>query len=167
MTPGATIHPIRSTLIAALAVLTLTACGSIVDDAKTEKELREQIPEITGVDMPIESVSCPDDQDFTEGATFTCRYTVEDGSEGSARVTITSEEGDGEVEYSLARFARGQMEQDLLESTKSDVPLADVTCPDTIEDGTVCTFEDEEGDTGKISLAFDAEDSYETSAEYD
>lgn len=167
MTPDATIHPIRSLFIATLAVASLAACGSIVDDAKTEKELKAQIPEITDIDMRVESVNCPDDQDFTEGATFTCRYTVEDGTEGAARVTITSAEGDGEVEYSLARIARGQMEQDLLESTESDVPITEVTCPDTIKDGTVCTFKDEEGDTGKITLAFDAEDSYESTAEYD
>jgi hypothetical protein len=167
MSPIATFQRFSGLCIVLSAVLALSACGSIVDDAKTEKELKAEIPRMTEADMKVESVKCPDDQDFTKGATFECDYTVKDGSEGAARVTVTSAEGDGELEYSLIRYANGQMEQFLLENTEGNVTLASVTCPETIEDGTVCTFEDEEGDTGKISLAFDAEGNFESTPTFD
>jgi hypothetical protein len=162
MTPSATILRISGLFGVLLAVLALSACGSIVDDAKTEKELKADIPEIAEADMSVTSVKCPDDQDFTKGATFECDYTVEDNSKGAARVTVTSAEGDGELEYSIAQYASGQMEQFLLEKTGADDPLVSVKCPETIEDGTVCTFEDEVGDTGKIALTFDADGNFES-----
>jgi hypothetical protein len=167
MTHLATIRRIGSPSLFLVVVLTLSACGSIVDDAKTESELRSDIPEITEADMKVTSVKCPDDQEFTKGATFECDYTVEDGSRGVARVTVTSAEGEGELEYSVARYASGQMEQYLLENTEADDPLVSVECPETIEDGTVCTFEDEAGDTGKFSLAFDAEGNFESTPTLD
>lgn len=167
MTPNATIRRLRSTFLLLVAALTLSACGSIVDDAKTERELKSDIPEITEADMSVASVKCPDDQDFTKGATFECGFTVEDGSKGVARVTVTSAEGDGELEYSVARYASGQMEQYLLENTEADDPVTSVDCPETIEDGTVCTFEDKAGDTGKFTLAFDAEGNFESTPTLD
>lgn len=166
MTPAATIRPISLTFVV-VALVALSACGSIVDDAKTEKELAKEIPSMAESDLKVTSVSCPDDQDFTEGASFECDYTVEDDSSGVAQVTITKEAGDGEVEYSIVRYASGQVEQYLLENTKADVPLTSVECPDTVEDGTVCTFEDEDGDTGKVSLAFDAEGNFEATPTFD
>ena len=50
MTLNATIHRIGSLLIFLVAVLTLSACGSIVDDAKPERELKADIPEIAEAD---------------------------------------------------------------------------------------------------------------------
>ena len=59
------------------------------------------------------------------------------------------------------------MEQYLLDNTEVDVPLTEVDCPETVEDGTVCTFEDEEGDTGEMALAFDDEGNFESTPTFD
>ena len=168
MTPIAIFrHIFRAVLVALLAAFVLSACGSVVDATATEKDLKTEIPRLTETDLKVTSVTCPEDQDFKKGAAFDCDYTVEDDSSGVAHVDVISAEGDGEVEFTIASYASGQMEQFMLDATEADVPLASVECPKTIEDGTVCTFEDEEGDTGEISLAFDDEGGFETSPEYD
>ncbi len=166
MTPTAISRTV-SLCLTVVTMLVLSACGSIVDDAKTEAELTKDIPTMAESDLKVTSVNCPDDQDFTKGATFECKYTVEDDSDGVARVTVTDEQGDGELEYSIARYASGQVEQYLMTNTEADVPLTSVECPDTVEDGTTCTFEDEDGDTGKISLAFDSEGNFEATPTLD
>ena len=168
MTPTSGLRRLlRALFVAALAAFALSACGSVVDATKTEKDLKTEIPGLTETDLKVTSVKCPEDKDFKKGATFECEYTVEDDSVGSARVTVTSAKGDGKVEYTIASYASGQMEQYLLDNTEVDVPLNSVECPDAIEDGTVCTFEDEEGDTGKMSLAFDGEGTFESTPEFD
>ena len=125
MTPIAA-RTARSVSVAVAALFVVASCGSIVDDAGTEKDIKANIPGMAEADIPVTSVKCPDDQDFVKGATFDCDFTVEDGSKGAVKVTITSEAGDGKTEYSIARYASGQVEQYLFENTEVDVPLTSV-----------------------------------------
>lgn len=162
MTPTASFRRFfRAVLVVLLAAFVLSACGSVVDATKTEKDLKAEIPGLTETDLKVTSVTCPEDRNFKKGATLDCDYTVEDDSTGVAHVRVTSAKGDGKTEYTIASYASGQMEQYLLDNVEGDVSLASVECPKSIEDGTACTFEDEEGDTGEISLAFDDEGNFE------
>jgi hypothetical protein len=168
MTPYASFrHLFRAVPVALLAAFVLSACGSTVDATATEKDLKGEIPGLTETDLKVTSVTCPEDEDFKKGATFDCDYTVEDDTSGVAHVDVTSVKGDGKTVYTIASWASGQMAQHLIDNIEGDVALASVECPKTIEDGTVCTFEDEEGDTGEIALAFDAEGGFEWTPTYD
>ena len=112
MTPIASFrHIFRAVLVALLAAFVLSACGSVVDATKTEKDLKAEIPGLTETDLKVTSVTCPEDEDFKKGASFDCDYTVEDDTSGVAHVDVTSAKGDGEVEFTIARYASGQMAQ--------------------------------------------------------
>jgi uncharacterized protein DUF4333 len=167
MTPPATTRRATALFIALFTFFALAACGSVVDDAATEKGLKAEIPKLAEADMKVTSVTCPKDQDFVKGAVMTCDYTVEDGSKGTATVTITSAEGDGKTEYAISRYASGQVEQYLMESWDGDAALTAVTCPKKLKGEAVCTFEDDDGDTGTINVTFDDKGGYETKPQYD
>ncbi len=167
MTPRATPSRVRKLSVAFAACLALTACGSVVDNAATEKAIAKKLPELAEADIAVKSVTCPSDVDFVKGATFDCGYVVEDGSEGVVSVEITSEEGDGSSEYQISTYASGQVAEYLLNSMDSDVGIASIECDDPVEDGSQCNFEDEEGDTGTITLTFDDEGNYTSAAKYD
>ena len=87
-----------------------------------------------GNNLPVKSVTCPDDPAAIKGKKFDCKFTVEDGSVVVATVTIRN--SDGDMEYVVTRYASGQIADDI-EMTFADnqnIKLA-VDCPETIEDG--------------------------------
>ncbi|MGB9011810.1 MAG: DUF4333 domain-containing protein [Aeromicrobium sp.] len=161
MTTRATLGRAISFTAALTACLALSACGSTVDAADAEKQATEKIPELAGSDMAIDSVACPEDVEYAVGETFDCDYVVEDGSKGVVTFEI---ENDDKYSLAIATNASGHVADYLL---NEDEALASVECEDPIEDGSECSFEDEEGDTGTMTITLTDDGGFESAAEYD
>ena len=134
----------------------------MIDSAKVETTIRKNIPKLINVDYPVTDVSCPKDPDVVKGKTFDCDYTVDDDSQGTVTVTMTDSKG--AISYEVTDFASGQVEQDIFNVL--DIDLDTVDCPDTIEDGAECDFEDTDGDAGVVTISMDDDANLSYSAEY-
>ena len=142
-------------LIILLVGLALSGCGSTIDGPAVEKDIKSSVPGLVklGNNLPVKSVTCPDDRDAAKGKKFDCKFTMEDGLVGVATVTIQN--SDGDIEYVVTRYASGQIADDI-EKTFADNQNIKLTvdCPETIDDGAVCDFQDEDGRTGKMTVTF-------------
>jgi hypothetical protein len=87
--------------LAALAALGLAACGSI-DGDKLEEEIGQGLSaELQQIDVAIETVACPEDEESETGNKFDCTVTTEAGDELAVNVEVT--DGDnGDVKYQFA-----------------------------------------------------------------
>src|SRR5688572_32795468 len=72
--------------------LATVGCGSdTIDAADVEAGIAQSLSSATA---SVSSVSCPDDVEKEEGATFTCDAKLEGGGKAKVKVTQTSKGGD-------------------------------------------------------------------------
>ncbi|HEY1286032.1 MAG TPA: DUF4333 domain-containing protein [Solirubrobacterales bacterium] len=89
---------------ATLAVLTTTAAlwpfwmgcgGTVIDDAKTEAALKQNLAQ--SGNGKVSSVECPSGVDVETGATFECTVLLASGKQETATLKILNEDADVEV----------------------------------------------------------------------
>ena len=150
--------------LAALALaLAPVGCGSdTVDANKVEAGIEQSLSTATA---KISTVSCPDDVEKKEGATFTCDATLEGG--GKAKVTVTQTSNAGDYTYSFKpgtvvltdNVLEPALEADL---AASGVPGAKVDCPSTVKVKTgetfTCTATGSGGRQSQLTFSFSSDD---------
>jgi len=82
---------------AAVAAAVLTAgCGeTVIDDAKTEDAIAQNVE--TSLGEKVTAVECPSGVEVERGATFECSVTVAGEGEQTARLRILNEDADVEM----------------------------------------------------------------------
>ena len=146
----------------ALAV-TAGGCGSdTVDAGKVEAGIEQSLSTATA---KVSGVSCPDDVEKKEGATFTCDAKLEAG--GTAKITVTQTTNAGDYTYS---FKPGTvvLTDDTLEPAleadlaASGVPGTKVDCPATVKVKTgetfTCTATGSGGRQSQLTFTFSSDD---------
>ncbi len=92
----------RSALLAAVAAAALGAsgCGSpaVLDGPRSEERIAERLAE--AYEVEVRSVTCPDDVEVEEGATFPCTARI-----GDERVEVDVRQSDGEGTLEVASRA--------------------------------------------------------------
>ena len=85
------------------AVLLLSACEAsvgigerVVDTDDAETQIADQLEEQVG--QRPKSIECPDEMLASEGETYRCTLTAEDGTELGLTMTMTDDEGNFEIE---------------------------------------------------------------------
>lgn len=154
----------RTLVIGVLAVgLAAIGCGSdTVDAGKVEDGIEQDLASPTA---PITSVSCPDDVEKDEGATFSCNAKLSGG--GKAKVKVTQTDKGNNFTYA---FEPGTLvltddtvepilEKDL---AASGVPDTTVDCPDSIKvkagETVTCTATGSGGRQGNLTFTFTSDD---------
>lgn len=80
------------TLLAAF-VLAAAGCGeTIIDSAKTEDAIEQNLERATG--QKVASVECPSDVEVVKGATFDCTVSFTGGKRETATLKILNEDAD-------------------------------------------------------------------------
>ncbi|HZK15554.1 MAG TPA: DUF4333 domain-containing protein [Solirubrobacterales bacterium] len=80
----------------ALAALAAAGCGkTVIDDAKTEAALEQNLEASTG--KKVTAVECPSGVEVEAGAGFECAVTVAGGKRETATLRIVNEDADVEV----------------------------------------------------------------------
>ena len=120
--------------VAVGGLVLLASCGTTpVKTAPVEADVKATINGPGSV--KVKSVDCPDDEVAEVGATFTCPYTLTDGSSGEITITVKTDEGGGS--WAVSRPASGQAEETIrtgYEKQTNDKVKA-VKCPDPLESG--------------------------------
>ena len=154
----------RGASVSALTLaLVATGCGSdTVDPDKVEAGIEQSLSTATA---KVSSVSCPDDVEKKEGATFTCDAKLEGG--GTAKVKVTQTSNAGDYTYSFKpgtvvltdNVLEPALEADL---AASGVPGAKVDCPATVKVKTgetfTCTATGSEGRQSQLTFTFSSDD---------
>ena len=125
----------RASSVVGLAVsLALVGCGSdTIDAAEVEAGIEQSLSSATA---SVSSVSCPNDVEKEEGATFTCDAKLEGGGKAKVKVTQTSKGGDFTYAFKPGTVVltddtvEPALEADL---AASGLPDTTVDCPDTIK----------------------------------
>ena len=146
----------------ALALATV-GCGSDTIDANEVEAGIEQ--SLSTATASVSSVSCPNDVEKEEGATFTCDAKLEGGGEAKVKVTQTSKGGDFAYAFKPGTVVltddtvEPALEKDL---AASGLPDTTVDCPDTIkvkEGGMVtCTATGSGGRQSQLTFTFSSDD---------
>lgn len=152
--------------LAALALALAPAavgCGSdTVDASKVEAGIEQSLSTATA---KVSSVSCPDDVEKKDGATFTCDAKLEGG--GKAKVNVTQTSGSGDYTYSFKpgtvvltdNTLEPALEADL---AASGVPGTKVDCPATVKVKTgetfTCTATGSGGRQSQLTFTFSSDD---------
>ena len=143
--------------------LATVGCGSdTIDAAEVEAGIEQSLSSATA---PVSSVSCPDDVEKEEGATFTCDAKLEGGGKAKVKVTQTSQGGDftyafkpGTVVLTDATV-ESALEKDL---AASGLPDTKVDCPDTIKvkegEQVTCTATGAGGRQSQLTFTFSSAD---------
>src|SRR5215208_17509 len=122
--------------IAAIGIavaLAAVGCGSDSIDADEVEAGIEQT--LSSATASVSSVSCPNDVEKEEGATFICDAKLEGGGKAKVKVTQTSKGGDFTytLEPGTVVLTDDALEPALVEElAASGVPDTTVDCPDTI-----------------------------------
>jgi hypothetical protein len=150
--------------VAALAVaLVAVGCGSdTVDAGKVEAGIEQSLSTATA---KVSSVSCPDDVEKKEGATFTCDAKLEGGGKAKVKVTQTSNAGDYTYSFKPGTVVltdnalEPALEADL---AASGVPGTKVDCPATVKVKTgetfTCTATGAQGRQSQLTFTFSSDD---------
>ena len=89
----------RSAVLAALlvaAALSAAGCGeTVIDDAKTEAALEQNLQRSTG--RKVSSVECPSGVEVKAGQTFRCTIDLAGGGQETATLKILNSDADVEV----------------------------------------------------------------------
>jgi hypothetical protein len=88
----------RSGAIAALLAVAFLAAGcgeTVIDDAKTEAAIEENLEKSVG--QKVSSVECPSGVEVKAGKTFDCTVSLAGGKEETATLKIINEDADVEV----------------------------------------------------------------------
>lgn len=79
--------------VPAVVALTATGCGeTVIDDAKTEAAIQQNLERSTGA--KIASVSCPSGVEVEKGTTFQCTVELKGGGGEVATLRILNEDAD-------------------------------------------------------------------------
>ena len=78
--------------IAALAVLGLAACGTVIDDGKAEDAVQASVEK--DLHVKVKSVDCPGDVSVEAGKTFDCEVTAVNGDKSTATLKILNDNAD-------------------------------------------------------------------------
>lgn len=82
--------------VLAAALLLVAGCGkTVVDDAKTEAALEQELE--GSVDGEIRTVECPSGVEVEAGMTFECAVALTGGKEETVTLRIANEDADLEV----------------------------------------------------------------------
>ncbi|QYG93865.1 DUF4333 domain-containing protein [Iamia sp. SCSIO 61187] len=113
--------------MATLVVLgVLAGCGkpAVLDVDRSEVRIRERLAET--YDVTVDTVTCPDEVEVEEGATFTCRAEVGDGR---VEVDVRQTDGEGtlEVEARAAILSTPRVEADIAATLADRFARDDVT----------------------------------------
>jgi Domain of unknown function (DUF4333) len=77
-----------------VATVSIAACGEkTIDSGELEAKLAGELAPQAGVKASDVAVSCPSDQEVSEGARFDCTLTAPNGDEVRVAVTLTDDEG--------------------------------------------------------------------------
>lgn len=94
-------------VLVALAAVFATGCGgTVLDDAKTEQTLEQDLRRGAGLD--VASVECPSGVEVEKGNTFECTVSLADGDEQVIELEILNEDAD--VRPVDADFEKGLIE---------------------------------------------------------
>jgi Domain of unknown function (DUF4333) len=81
--------------VAAAALLGVGCGETVIDDAKTEAAIEQNLQRATG--QKVKSVECPADVEVKAGATFECSVELADGKGQTATLKILNSDADVEV----------------------------------------------------------------------
>jgi hypothetical protein len=122
------------TAIGLAVALATVGCGSdTIDASKVEAGIEKSLSTATA---SVSSVSCPNDVEKKEGATFTCDAKLEGGGKAKVKVTQTSKGGDFTYAFKPGTVVltdntvEPALEKDL---AASGLPDTTVDCPNTIK----------------------------------
>lgn len=88
----------RSGAVAALLAVAFLALGcgeTVIDDAKTEAAIEQNLKSSLG--KKVSSVDCPSDVKVEAGASFDCAVTLTSGKQETATLKIINDDADVEV----------------------------------------------------------------------
>jgi hypothetical protein len=146
----------------ALALGTI-GCGSDTIDADEAEAGIEQ--SLSSATASVSSVSCPNDVEKEEGATFTCDAKLDGGGKAKVKVTQTSKGGDFTYTFKPGTVVltddavEPALEKDL---TASGLPDTTVDCPDTIKvkegEKVTCTATGSGGRQSQLTFTFSSAD---------
>jgi hypothetical protein len=154
----------RPTTAIGLAVaLATVGCGNdTIDAGKVEAGIEESLSTATA---SVSSVSCPNDIEKKEGATFTCDSKLEGGGKAKVKVTQTSKGGDFTYAFKPGTVVltdnavEPALEKDL---AASGLPDTTVDCPDTIKvkegEKVTCTATGAGGRQSQLTFTFSSAD---------
>ncbi len=95
-----------------IALVAVSACGkpAVLDGPRSEDRIGERLAETYGVE--VGAVTCPDDVEVEEGATFTCTARVGDGR---VEVDVRQTDGEGTLEVTSrsAVLSTARVEEDI------------------------------------------------------
>jgi len=89
---------VRAGALVALALLAVLAAGcgeTVIDDAKTEAALEQNLQRSTG--QKVSSVECPSGVEVKAGKTFECTIDLVGGKQETATLKILNSDADVEV----------------------------------------------------------------------
>jgi hypothetical protein len=143
--------------------LAIVGCGSDTIDAnEVEAGIEESLSSATA---SVSSVSCPDDVQKEEGATFTCDAKLEGGGKAKVKVTQTTKGGDFTYSFKPGTVVltdeavEPALEKDL---AASGVPDTTVDCPDAIKvkegETVTCTATGSGGRESQVTFTFSIAD---------
>jgi len=153
-------------VIAAIGIavaLAAVGCGNDTIDAdEVEAGIEQTLSDATA---SVSSVSCPNDIEKEEGATFTCDAKLEGGGKAKVKVTQTSKGGDFTYTFKPGTvvLTDDAVEPALKEElTASGVPDTTVDCPDTIKvkegEQVTCTATGAGGRQSQLTFTFSRAD---------
>lgn len=133
-----------------------------MDADKVEGGIEQSLSTATA---QVSGVSCPDDVEKKEGATFTCDAKLEGGGKAKVKVTQTSKAGDYTYSFKPGTVV---LTDDALEPAleadlaASGVPGTTVDCPATVKVKTgetfTCTATGSAGRQSELTFSFSSDD---------
>lgn len=143
--------------------LATVGCGSdTIDAAEVEAGIEQSLSSATA---SVSSVSCPNDVEKKEGATFTCDAKLEGGGKAKVKVTQTSKGGNFTYAFKPGTVVltdntvEPALEKDL---AASGLPDTKVDCPDTIKvkegEQVTCTATGSGGRQSQLTFTFSSSD---------
>jgi hypothetical protein len=152
------------TLTVGLALaLAAVGCGSdTIDAGEVESGIEQSLSSATA---SVSGVSCPNDVEKEEGATFTCDAKLEGGGKAKVKVTQTSKGGDFTYAFKPGTVVltdntvEPALEKDL---AASGLPETKIDCPDTIKvkegEQVTCTATCPGGRQSELTFTFSSAD---------
>lgn len=114
------------TAVLALVAVAAGACGkpAVLDGPRSEDRIAERLAE--AYDVEVRSVSCPDDVEVEEGATFPCTARIGDGR---VEVDVRQTDGEGTLEVAsrAAILSTPRVEEDIATTLADRFARDDVT----------------------------------------
>jgi hypothetical protein len=153
----------RTLTVGLTLALAAVGCGSdTIDAGEVESGIEQSLSSATA---SVSSVSCPNDVEKEEGATFTCDAKLEGGGKAKVKVTQTSKGGDFTYAFKPGTVVltdntvEPALEKDL---AASGLPETKIDCPDTIKvkegEQVTCTATGASGRQSELTFTFSSAD---------